>query len=167
MKVRKSPGLDKVVNTLKAFTRDLRSRFQVSFEIVAETRQPYRTLGGGASKGSQPTNTEVMAYLAHVKRVDLWKMTPALQRTVNEAVKRGLRPGFIPNIKELLTMTGKAYLAAVADRLEQGGGDLRVRGNTAEWTQRKANLGLFTGVLKASGQLVKAIRTARVKVTGG
>lgn len=146
---------------------DLGKRYTVGLVMDAAPRKHYPTVRGKPRKGTPPTNAEVLARL-QVHGRDVTEVTvEARGRLIREtlaALPSGA--GRIPTASQLWLSIGARWRALVVERLEREGGDLGAPANADDWTRYKGRVGLATTRLRASGQLVAAVRAARVEIRG-
>lgn len=141
------------------------TRWGVVLSMQDGPRRPYPTLR--ARKGpapAQPTNTQLLGYLAGMRR-DVLPATPTLKDALTYALRirfegGATHGGVIPTAPQVMLAMGWAYQKWVVSRLDHEGADLSMPENSAAWTARKAKLGLSTTKLKASGQLLAALKKA-------
>lgn len=143
---------------------DLGQRVTLALVLPATTREHYPTVRERPRKGTPPTNGEVLLLLRVGGHAVTEITVGARGRLIQETVASLRGRGAIPNAGALWLALGGAWRALVIERLEQGGGDLGSDSNTPAWTRYKATLGLHTGRLQASGQVLAAVNASRVEI---
>lgn len=147
-----------------ALVAALGTSWTLALDLDGSTRRPYPTLTPRTRPaGPQPSNADVIGYWEGTAR-DPLKLSAAEKRTlardtIDTLNERGV--GADLNAGALMLAIGGAWKRLFVDRLTTG---RTFPAPSAEWTQRKARLGLSTLHMRASGQLLSAVKRARVIV---
>lgn len=144
---------------------DLGKRYTVGLVMDAAPREHYPTVRGKPRKGTPPTNAEVLARL-QVSGRDVTEVTVEARGRLIRETLAALPRDTIPTASQLWLSIGARWRALVVERLEREGGDLGAPANADDWTRYKSRVGLAITRLRASGQLVAAVRAARVEIRG-
>lgn len=138
--------------------------YDVQLVLGGQPRQPYKVLRNRTeAPGPQPTNTQVLGFLAAGGR-DLLEVTPAMRAQIIRSVaheSQRYQPGTIPSQSTVQMAIALAYKDAVIKIAETGQG---LRPNSAEWLNRKRQLGYALTPARASSQLLNALKRANIRI---
>lgn len=148
---------------IAALVAALGASWSLALDLDGSARKPYPTLRprtGSAPK--QPTNLDVIEAWSGTDR-DPLKLSPDEKRALARDTIAALegKPAASLNTGALMLAIGGAWRRLLVERLTMG---RTFPAPSAEWTQRKARLGLSTLHMRASGQLLSAVKRARVIV---
>jgi hypothetical protein len=151
-----------LASRIAALVAALGTSWSLALDLDGSARKPYPTLRprtGPAPR--QSTNLDVIEAWSGTDR-DPLKLSTEERRTLARDTIASLEGSSSTlNAGALMLAIGGAWRRLFVERLTTG---RTFPAPSAEWTQRKARLGLSTLHMRASGQLLSAVKRARVIV---
>ena len=153
--------LKQVAARVAALAADWGRTYDVVLALPDVPRRPYPVLRDRTKPaGPQPTNTQVLGFLAAGGR-DMLQVTPMVRSMAVAETLAALRVDVIPSPQVVRLVLANAYRRAVLYVAETGAG---LKPNTPEWRARKQRLGLSTRPGRASSQLLDALKRSQIRI---
>jgi len=176
----RSNAIDKAAEfkrDVTAFVRDLGRKRYVQLLIPTTRRKPYPVLGKRGKpiqnrrpgiRAKQPSNADVLKWFTEDRdylKVNTFARGFMVEKTLARFESRFSTSAALPSGEALGMAIGGAWKQLVVLRFENSGYDLRPRPLSIDWSERKADLHLHSGIGRASDQLLSAIRAAQIVIS--
>lgn len=145
-------GATVIEKRVRDLVASLGAGWSYALAMPAAPREPY------GNERSTQTNAEVARHQPW-----LFEPSPEMLRAIAMGMRPVLARGF--NVGAAKLAGGSAWRSHLMARAEGRTLDVRPPPITADWRERKARLGLNPNPGRASGQLLRAIKSARVELS--